>query len=487
MCSTSSATIINASPPMSARAKPSSSGAWFMLVGIAVLTVVALGGVMRLRFSSGEIYPEYSTNRVDPLGTRALHEALGRLKGVAVERHFQSLDKLQGAPGSTLILSGLDTRQFNSYLAYDAEAVGRFAGDGGRVVIALNPAVSMDMVDRAYRDAEEEKAKEFNGDDEKAPKPTPQEEPKKAESKPKKDAKSKAKPKDEDEFRKTRELSFAEVLKISAKAKEFFYSGEGSALTLKPELPLKSEQVPLWMSNVYLDDDQAQLWRAGWKLLSGISNAKPDTKTTEAKVELPPTPWKVLATKGDRIMIAERKLGMGTVVVCTDRYFLSNEALWKHPTPRFLTWLVGDAKRVIFEETHLGSFIGDTDGIMTLARRYRMHGLFLGCILLFALFIWRNAISLVPSNPNEDLGLWRAHGVAGQSSASGLEGLLRRGIPTKGLLKRCFDTWLSTRASSGAVPADRRAKAQALVAEPVAAKQAATTYQAIRDALHPRR
>ena len=43
-----------------------------MLVGIAVLTVVALGGVMRLRFSSGESYPEYSTNRVDPLGTRAL-------------------------------------------------------------------------------------------------------------------------------------------------------------------------------------------------------------------------------------------------------------------------------------------------------------------------------------------------------------------------------------------------------------------------------
>jgi hypothetical protein len=178
---------------------------------------------------------------------------------------------------------------------------------------------------------------------------------------------------------------------------------------------------------------------------------------------------------------------MGTVVVCTDRYFLSNEALWKHPTPRFLTWLVGDAKRVIFEETHLGSFIGDTDGIMTLARRYRMHGLFLGCILLFALFIWRNSISLVPSNPDEDLGLWRAQAVAGQSSASGLEGLLRRGIPTKGLLKRCFDTWLSTRASSGAVPADRRAKAQALVAEPVAAKQAASTYQAIRDALHPRR
>ena len=152
-----------------------------MLVGIAVLTVVALGGVMRLRFSSGVSYPEYSTNRVDPLGTRALYEALGRMEGVTVERHFQSLNKLQGAPGSTLILSGLDTRLFNSSLAYDAEAVGRFAADGGRVVIALNPSVSMDMVDRAYRDAEEEKAKEALEDDKKAPKPTPKEEPKKAE------------------------------------------------------------------------------------------------------------------------------------------------------------------------------------------------------------------------------------------------------------------------------------------------------------------
>jgi hypothetical protein len=68
-----------------------------------------------------------------------------------------------------------------------------------------------------------------------------------------------------------------------------------------------------------------------------------------------------------------------------------------------------------------------------------------------------------------------------------LEGLLRRGFPTKGLLHRCFEVWQSTRASSGAVAAERRARAQVILHDPAAMKHPVSAYQAIRDALHHRR
>lgn len=467
-----------------------------MLAGIAVLTVIALGGVIRLRFGSGDNYPAYSTRRVDPLGMRAFYEALGRMDGVKAEQNYQPLDKLVGDQQSTLVLAGLDTRQFRAVDVVDAEAVARFAAEGGRVIIALNPEVGYRMPERAYRDAREEKAREALEDKGKKAK----EEKKPADGKGKGDA-EKSKPKNDkaagksdkkadDKKRRGKQdwhWSFAQMLKIGPRAVEFFYGGEksGSQLTTAAALPLKADDLPRWMSNVYLDISTSKDWS-----LDDFDAAKNDKSKTDNPVPeeaSEPSPWTVLATKGDRVMIAERKLGAGSVVICTDRYFLSNEALWKTPKPVFLAWLMGDAKRVIFDETHLGEMIGDADGVMTLARRYGMHGLFLGCILLFILFIWRSAISLVPSNPADDLGLWRAQAVAGQSSASGLEGLLRRGFATKGLLQRCFEVWLSTRASSGAVAAERRSRAQAILQDPGALKHPVTAYQAIRDALHPQR
>ena len=481
---------------MAARSNASNlnGGAWLMLAGIAVLTVIALGGVMRLRFGSGDSYPEYSTRRVDPLGTRALYEALGRMDGVKAEQNFRALDKLAGDPQSTLILCGLDSKSFRAINVVDAEAVARFAVEGGRVVIALNPEVSYRMPERAYRDAKEEKAREAGEDKDQKPK----DEKKSAETKGKADGNQTKAKKDADKAnQKTDDKkriekpdwheSLARVLKIGPLAVEFFYSGEqsGSQLTTAAALPLKAGELPLWMSNVHLDIRAEQDWSLDDFEDKKDDKSKADNPAPEVVAE--PSPWTPLATKGDRVMIAERKLGAGSVVVCTDRYFLSNEALWKTPKPTFLAWLIGDAKRVVFDETHLGEMIGDADGVMTLARRYGMHGLFLGCILLFILFIWRSAISLVPSNPADDLGLWRAQAVAGQGSASGLEGLLRRGFPTKGLLQRCFEVWQSTRASSGAVAAERSARAQAILQDPGALKHPVSAYQAIRDALHQRR
>lgn len=481
-------------PPPAERSQ-NRTGAWLLLGGLAVLTVVVIGGVMKLRFDTGETYPHYSSLRSDPLGTRALYEALERTAGIQVERNFQRLDRLEGAPGNTLLLTGLDARQFSTPDTIDADAVSRFVVSGGRLVIALNPDVSMDRVSRAFRDAvdekdeerQPEKAKEDTGKDKSSPPPAKPATPAPPKSKSESQDKAKADKKPGKptlvQVRKV-DPSFAETLKLAAKSKEFFYNGkEGSPLTLASGLPLKPEDVPNWRSNVYLDGSPDQDWTADWRTLSRNTKvAKPEVAPKKISE---PSPWTTLASKGDRVMITSRRLGSGTVVVCTDHYFVSNEALWSEPRPAFLAWLLGDAvNKVIFDETHLGAFIGDEDGIMTLARRYRMHGLFLGGLLLFALFIWRSAFSLVPSDPDSDLGHWRADAIAGRSAASGLEGLLRRGVAASKLLQRCFEVWESSRASSSAIPAARRDQARALIADPQSAKRPVATYRAVRDTLH---
>lgn len=482
---------------------------------MVVLALMALFNVLRTRYDTGESYPEYSSLRADPQGTRALFESLGQLPGVETTRNFERLDKLHGSPRQALLLCGLDSRAFSSYGFVDAKALARFAGSGGRLIIALNPAADVGHMNRAFHNAAEELDKENEQADKAREKAREKDKAAPNQDQPKKtgEEKSKAKPeastksgKPKEDTKKNNKRThnledrppLAATLKISAISREFFYSGKGSPLQLKPDVPLAEAEAPAWFSNVYLNDDPAQGWQAaGTEPAMGsliVREIKKRTKlkdaddeTTKAKKIVKPaepSPWHTIASKDSRPMIMERKLGAGSVVVCTDRYFLSNEALWKGPHTQFLSWLLGDTVKITFEETHLGPSIGDADGVMTLARRYHMHGLFLGGILLFALYIWRNALSLVPPNPADDLGHWRAEAVAGQSTASGLEGLLRRGTSPSNLLARCLDAWEDTKAGA-TIPAGRRALVRAKLAVFKGTKKAPQAYREIRDTLHP--
>src|SRR5690606_37819970 len=79
------------------------------------------------------------------------------------------------------------------------------------------------------------------------------------------------------------------------------------------------------------------------------------------------------------IVAMEMGLGSGSIVLCSDSYFLSNEALRKHRASGFLAWLAGDRSRILFSEAHLGT--QQRDRIMTLVRLYRLHGVLFAVIL----------------------------------------------------------------------------------------------------------
>ena len=108
-------------------------------VVLLVLIVGFAAGVMYLfgvQFAAGDVYPEYSSLRSDPMGTKLLFESLTRLSGVTVARNYLPLDVL-GENGAVFLI-GLNPGSFGE----DDEGlqhIERLARSGHRVVAALSP------------------------------------------------------------------------------------------------------------------------------------------------------------------------------------------------------------------------------------------------------------------------------------------------------------------------------------------------------------
>ena len=149
--------------------------------------------------------------------------------------------------------------------------------------------------------------------------------------------------------------------------------------------------------------------------------------------------WRVIyaRTNGAATMI-EKHLGRGSIVLCADAFPFSNEALLKARQSSLLAWLTGPARRVVFDEAHLG--VSEDPGIATLARRYRLHGLFGALLVLAGLYVWKNSASLVPRRAAR-AGDTVSEAIAGRDSATGFINLLRRSVPRDRLLATCLEQW----------------------------------------------
>jgi hypothetical protein len=152
--------------------------------------------------------------------------------------------------------------------------------------------------------------------------------------------------------------------------------------------------------------------------------------------------WRVLYAQGSgtnqHAVIIERTMGRGSIVLCADSFPFSNEALRREREPALLAWFAGPAREVVFDETHLG--VREDPGVATLARQYRLGGVFIALLVLAGLFIWKNSASFLP--PHEDqLARERGEQIEGRDSAAGFVNLLRRNIPPADLMKVCLDQW----------------------------------------------
>ena len=363
---------------------------------LAALLALSLAGfalglvwLFQLRFDAGDIYPPYSSLRTDPLGVKAFYEALQNLPGLFVTRFFQRSSKLQGGPRRVLFLLGTTRSDLEFLFPDDDNTLQNFLLSGGRIVISLLPAANLAQEPGLF----------FTNSLPLSARPSPKRQP------------------------LSRDNTNSEPLLVP----------QSVSLLAKIGLGLQYD-------NLSLDEDG----RSRSELAQAV----------HAPSGLPPliswhsgayflvmdTNWQTLYERKNHPVILQRAYGPGSLVLSTDSYLLSNEALRRERHPELLAWLAGPRRDIIFDETHLG--VEERPGVAGLMRQYHLQGVLMALALLAVLFVWKNSLPLVPPPP-ADPGEGSAALVQGKEASAGFASLLRRGISPADILFTCFAEWKS--------------------------------------------
>ena len=404
----------------------------------AVAMVIAFGfGMLRLwlfRFESGDIYRPYSSLRTDPLGTRAFYESLERLPDVTIRRNYRSLKKLTAPDGSTLFYLGVASIGRPRYTISgpqppdlgqtSAQALHDFAASGGRVVVSLAPSVRINSLNISEMLFGERVDDENTTDEEKEDEKNEEDEGKQ-----------------EDEEEEPEQVEDTEDESDAYKSPESIlgFSLEKEDYTSCPEL----RDTPAEGSDEISSGWPAVKWLGG-TCFKELSND-----------------WNVIYRRGDRPVIVEKSVGAGSVVICADTYFLSNEAMID-PAARnvqLLAWLAGEPN-IIFDETHLG--VVNDEGVASLAGEHGLSGLFFVLLAIGGLYIWKSSASFLPRDP-EHSERFGGQEVSGRSSAAGLHSLLRKCIPVSSVLNECLKHWSVSVSTNKAKQRDARDKIVAVI------------------------
>jgi len=373
-----------------------------LLSSILICAAVAflLGGLVwliQLRFATGDGYRPGSTYRTDPLGAKVLHQALAAMPDLTVERNVAPLQELDKIPSDALLVL-LKLRPLDMHSLPQEDVIERFVRYGGRLVIALDPSRF-----GYFRDDEET---------------------------------SDARTEDESE-QEGLEDSPDESDKVDKNRGDDEESEESSAALDSPsgEQIEKNFWAGLALGQGELEEQQKVLAHR----VAGQPPALPASLPWYSDGilrDFDPAIWAPVYTVDGEVVAIERSYGRGTIIVLTDDYLFTNEAMLKDRSPSFLTWALGDKKRIIFEETHLG--VRQATGISALVHRYHLTALFAAFFAFLGVVVWKGASPFLPVLQP------RGHGekvVSEHSIEAGLSGLLRRAIPSSKLPEECLHQW----------------------------------------------
>src|SRR5258706_12870948 len=110
----------------------------FLLICIVVFAL-GLTHLFILRFDMGDVYPEYSSLRADPLGTMALCESLERMSGVFVRRDFSAANQLPHGKETAYLHLAARTTEWRSLDEEVVKVIEGFVTTGGRLAITFFP------------------------------------------------------------------------------------------------------------------------------------------------------------------------------------------------------------------------------------------------------------------------------------------------------------------------------------------------------------
>lgn len=407
---------------------------------LSLLLAIVLGGgfafglahLFILRYEVGDVYPAYSSLRADPLGTKALADALDELPGVEVSRNFRPLERMRDKGPLTIFYAGVP--RFAFWTESELAAFDSLVAGGSRAVFTFQP---MDGPMTAKQEAREEKA-EQEKKEKKIEEEKPASERKSSRDKKKKDDKKDDKPKDsKSDEKKSPEEFMRGFVSFGSVAKrwgfEFAYQTDEKNPGPRPASSSGSSSSTYSRGLMRHEDRQAALMEPGGKLESEIP-----WHSALAFTKLKPQ-WKVLYMCGTMPVIIERQYGSGSIVLVADSFLVSNEALSQERHPLLLSRLFSGPPKIVFDEESHG--LRDNPGIASLARKYRLHGVVAGLILLAVFFVWKNAVRFIPAYEPE---FAESDVIAGKESSEGFINLLRRSISPNAIFETCVNEWRKT-------------------------------------------
>lgn len=355
------------------------------LAGLAagIFFVAALYHLLMLRYAEGDAYPPASSFRTDPLGTRALHDALARTGDFAVTRNLAQLDGIAHGGDTTLLILGATTSE-DSIRTLDA--LENFAGSGGRILAAFD-----DEWTPAYAGVRPEVG----------------------------------------------EIPPYMAMESIADRWGFAY---GNAPL--PEVPDGAAVAVDTAHRYALDTGLPETLPIHARLV--LHPTAPEWRALYHRPGPPTAPhdpaWRRIYPESIGPVVIERAWGKGSIILAADTYWFTNEAMRADRSSMLMTRLIGPNAHIVFDEGHLG--VLSRPGIVALARRYGLEGIALALIVAAGLFIWRNASSLVP---RRDRMIALEAAAAGKGSQAALANLLRRSVATDRLIETCHAEWLKTR------------------------------------------
>jgi len=383
--------------------------------------------------------------RADPLGAKALYSSYARLAEVNTLRLYEPLRNLGSGKNRTLYLLGTSDSAFQEAPETDFNELDQFLRSGGRVVVAFLPETTRNTFSHRSQ-----------------PHVTP-------------DSKKQKKPQDKDAAKPQNKTGQDRSQEDQPDAVPSVSLGEKWGFTFKFETLTFNKDGQIEPASVMRagneDLPETLAWRSGM-YFGEMSNA-----------------WRVIYTRKKLPVLIERNVGAGALVLASDAYLLSNEALRKDRQPRLLAWLNGSSRELIFDETHLG--VESTPSVTMLMRRYHLMGLVGALALIAVLFAWKNATSFMPPPTTSSQANPETNLILGKENSQGLANLLRRNIRAKDILSSCIEEWAKFSSSANRAEDIKKQQALSLAAQeaalPTREQNPARAYRAIAQLLNKRK
>lgn len=370
-----------------------------VLLLIVAAFVAGLVSLVQLRFEQGNAYPRYSSLRADPQGCKALYDSLSQINGLKVSRNFKSLKRLDLGKNSTFLLLGLN----HSALEYvggveDTSLLDRIAEGNRLVLTSLDQSRPRDLPE-FFEDWE---APEEDGEDS-----TEDTEASKEETDTAGDNDEALTPEDEVppfEWDEADDTDYEHSVAYQ-KVQLLFSNDTTESTEALAYFPLGlPDSIPWRESQILTDYDEK---------------------------------WRIIYQVDEHPVILERPYGKGSIVLLTDSYLLSNEALLKNRETALLSWILGDSTQIIFNESHLG--VHQPTGIAVLMKQYKLGGFALGLGFVVLLLIWKNSQALIPPQKTRQNDDSIRH--TDRNLQSGYRDLLVRCLPLHDLVTTCISEW----------------------------------------------